>query len=162
MAKIITSTVQVHVVSFKSKTNEPRFLVLQRSEKSKIYPLMWQVVTGKLKGKETAVETAIREFREETSAKPLKMWAIPYLTEFYDHRKDIIQISPVFGVVIDSKEKIKLSQEHVDYDWLSLKECIKRLPLPTHKEGTQKFWDYILSKKDKNMFLVNIDKKVKT
>jgi len=154
MPIIRSNTVQVHVAAYVPELRKYKFLVLQRSSKSKLYPKMWQTITGKLKSKETAKNAAIREFVEETGLKATSAWAIPYVSTFYDYRRDIIQMSPVFGVEVDFRSKIKLSDEHQAYEWLSFENCMKKFPLASHQEGLQRFWDVILSKEDRSLFKI--------
>ena len=161
MPLVSSHTVQVHVAAINPDTNSVRFLLLQRSKKSKQYPNMWQVITGKLKPGETALETALRETYEEISVYPKMLWTIPFVSVFFETKRDLMHLSPVFGVVIDYNTKIKLSEEHQDYQWLRYEDAIHVLTLPTHKEGTKRFYDYVLSRENKNLFRLNLDKKVK-
>jgi dATP pyrophosphohydrolase len=154
MSTFISNTVQVHVISFEVPTQEPKFLTLQRASHSKLYPLIWQVITGKIESDETALLAALREMKEETGLFPVKLWAIPYVTTFFEVKKDLIHASPVFGALVDSKSQIKLSPEHLTFEWLSYKDCMNRLYLSTHKEGTRVFKDYIIDNTNKDLFII--------
>ncbi|OGU15300.1 MAG: hypothetical protein A2X61_12425 [Ignavibacteria bacterium GWB2_35_12] len=151
MPQIVSNTVQVHIAVF-DINNEPKYLVLQRSGQSKLYPNVWQVVTGKIKKGETALTTAVREIIEEINIKPKKIWVAPYVTTFFDAKRDLINLSPVFGALINKNQKVKLSQEHQAFEWLSYKEAYKRLFLRTHKEGANIFHNYIVNGKSIGLF----------
>ena len=151
MPNIISNTIQLHVAGYDSETSKYKFLVLKRSEKAKLYPSVWQVITGKIKENETALDTAKRELEEETKLKPAKMWAVPYITSFFETAKDSIHLAPVFGVVVENMNEIQLSDEHECFEWLDYQECIDRLLLPTHKEGTKHFNDYCLKNHTKEL-----------
>lgn len=151
MSSIISNTIQVHI-AFLDKNKEPKYLVLQRTKSSKLYPNVWQVVTGKMKKGETAITAAIREVIEEISIKPKKFWSIPYVTSFYDPKRDVINISPVFGALISKNQKVKLSKEHQAFEWLSYTECYKKLLMRTHKDGAKFFHEYIVNGKMKELF----------
>lgn len=144
MPKIVSNTIQLHIAA--KSGNDYKFLVLQRSENVLIYPGLWQVVTGTIEDGETALQTAEREIIEETQLKPSRMYTIPYIASFFDTDKDQIHLSPVFGAVVDISETIILSNEHQEYLWLEYNDCIAKLELPSHKEGTRIFKKYILKK----------------
>lgn len=146
----------MHIAAYEPKHNKLKYLVLKRSPDLKLYPSLWQVVTGIIEPGETALEAALREVREETGLTPLKVWTIPYVATFFLPRANKISASPVFGILTEYKEKINLSNEHSDFSWLDFENCIDRVELPTHKEGTRIFFDYILSKKDRSMFQIDV------
>lgn len=156
MPEFISNTIQAHIAKYDPSDKEYKFLLLKRSANVRVYPNIWQVVTGTIDGNETAVETTIREFKEETGLSYLKMFTIPYITSFFLPKKDAIGISPVFGFLVGSDEVI-LSEEHTDFKWLSLDDCLRKLELPSHIEATKIFNDFILSKQGtekENMFLL--------
>ncbi len=153
MPEFISDTIQIHAAAFDKASGEYKFLVLRRSEKLDVYPLLWQVITGNMEPGETAVRSAVREFTEETGVRPEKIWTLPLLAEYFDPYTDMINMSPVFGTIIDINSKIRLSTEHCDYKWLNFEECLEILPLPSHKKGTKIFRDSVLDKEDKSLFL---------
>lgn len=145
MIKYISNTIQAHIVR-KNFDNQYEFLVLKRSNYTKIYPGIWQVITGTMKDGEKPIDCAIRELLEETSLNPIKVWKIPYVALFYNHLDNKIHTSPVFGFLVDMDKSVKISDEHTEYKWLKLNEIVALLELPSHIEGTKIFFDYILSK----------------
>ena len=150
MPQFISNTIQLHIAA---KAGEIwKFLVLQRAGNVPIYPGLWQVITGTMEQSETASKTAFREIIEETGLTVTEFFTLPYVAVFYDTPKDLIHASPVFGAVVDLKEQVKLSNEHQNYLWLDYDECINKLELPSHKEGTKIFKDYILNNIDRNQF----------
>lgn len=151
MPKIVSNTIQVHIAYFDESISEYRFLILKRSMKELVYPGIWQVITGTIESNETAYKTAIREIQEEIGIQPLKVWNIPQVTSFYDYKSDSISLVPVFGIILSSS-KIILSEEHDDYEWLDLNEAKEKLTLLSHKEGTQAFFDSILSNPENKIF----------
>ena len=155
MPGLVSNTVQVHVASKNEVTGEFNFLVLKRSEGELLYPSIWQVVTGCIDTGETALEAALRELKEETSLFPDKIWTLPYIGTFFNPTLDELNFSPAFGILVDDKEHVKISEEHQDFKWLNLEDCIELIFMHSQKEGTQIFWDYILSKPDSNSFLIN-------
>ena len=144
MPKIISNTVQAHIACFPKGCDRPLFLLLKRAENETIYPNVWQAVTGWIEPGETALETALRELKEETGLVPKKSWTVPYITSFFDVKKDEIHLSPVFGFLVDEDAEIKLSEEHCAFEWLTYEDCCDKLIIPTHVEGTKVFCDFIL------------------
>lgn len=115
MVKIISNLVEAHV--FRKTKGGIEFLILKRSERE-IYPGLWQMVSGKIRKNEKAYQAAVREIKEETGLTPQKIWTAPNVNSFYYPEKDYISLLPVFAVLVDSKAKVKISNEHTDYKWV--------------------------------------------
>lgn len=145
MIDYISNTIQAHVVR-ENYENDYEFLILKRSKYTKIYPGIWQVITGTIRENEKALDCAIRELLEETSLSPIKIWKIPYVALFYNHLDNRIHTSPVFGFLVDKDATVIISEEHSEFKWVKLNNLLQFLQLPSHIEGTKIFNDYILSK----------------
>lgn len=156
MPEFSSKYVQVHIATYDSNRDDYSYLVMQRSDDIEVYPSLWQVITGTINPDETALEAAIREVWEETGIKTDKIWTLPYIAQFYNPKSDLIHLSPVFGIIIDSTQDVRLSDEHQKYEWLKFYDCIDRLVLPAHKDGTRIFWEYVISQTEKEMFSMNI------
>ena len=117
------------------------FLLLKRSA-NKIYPGLWQGVTGKIDNQELPYITAIRELKEETGLKPKQMWTVDKVNMFYDQKNNTMNLIPIFGVIVD-KQKIALSNEHVEYKWCNINEAIKLLTWEQQKKGIQIFYEML-------------------
>lgn len=154
MSVFTSNTIQLHVVSFNSFIQDYEFLVLQRSKTAYPYPLAWQVITGSIEQGETAMQAMLRELDEETKLKPKYLWTIPYIASYFDINRDTICCSPVFGVQVEDKSILKLSTEHKDARWLNYEVSGKYCLLPSHREGTTIFWEYILSQKDNSFYKI--------
>lgn len=143
MINLEANTVQVHVAAY-DENKQLKFLLLKRSSKEKLYPSVWQVITGTIENGEKAVETALRELKEETGCCPVKLWTVPYVASFFNPYKDCINHAPVFAALVSSTDKIKISDEHDEYKWTDFKGCLDALIIPSHVEGTIVFKKYIL------------------
>jgi dATP pyrophosphohydrolase len=117
--KIKSDLVEVHL--FRLDNNELQFLLLKRSA-HKIYPGLWQMVSGHIKKGETAVQTALRELKEETGLKPSRLWVAPNVNSFYSPDDDSITIIPVFAAQI-KYDKIQISDEHSEFKWVNSEEA---------------------------------------
>lgn len=157
MSKVSSDFIQLHIIfqSNKNRSEEYEYLVLQRNNKTKIYPNIWQVITGTIEKGETAIQTAIRELKEETGLAPIKMWALPMLAQFYERYSDTVQFSPTFCVLVNTKDVI-ISNEHIAYKWLNNQDCSDILTLPSHIQGTILLKEYLKNTDELKHFEINI------
>ncbi len=91
----------------------------------------WDIPGGRIQEGQTADAALNREIKEETGVKKVEY------SEFFtaiisNHQipyKDIMfgLVLMVYKVKIPKNSKIKLSEEHTDYEWVSKKEAAKRL-----------------------------------
>jgi dATP pyrophosphohydrolase len=124
----------VEVVVFRFSSRGPEYLLLQRSSGDELYPGIWQVVTGTLLEGETALAAARREVTEETGLAPDRLWIVPFVSAFYDHRSDEIHHCPFFAAQVGPGEPV-LSPEHQRHAWLGFSEAAQRLLWPSQREG---------------------------
>ena len=97
------------------------FLVLRRSPSKDFAPNSWEPVTGRLEQKEDPRDGILREIGEETGIKarvlmPVDTWF------FYRGGKE----NPMVFIVFWCKHvegEVKLSWEHTEYRWITLKEA---------------------------------------
>jgi dATP pyrophosphohydrolase len=128
--------------------NETHFLVLQRAKEEKLFPGLWQIVTGTMKKNESALKAAIRELKEETGLSPKRCWTIPYVDTYFDLIKDTIQLVPVFAAELDSSSPRQLSTEHQRFEWLRFEDAKKRLVWPGQKHSMDIVHEYIVGNKE--------------
>ena len=142
-----SKSIQMHIAAFDNSENEYKYLIIQRAETKFPYPNVWQVITGTIEENEKAIDTAIRETNEEIGIQLDKnqIWTLPFVAEFFDPYKDIVQFSPAFAAIIDLNEVIKLSDEHQDYKWVDYYELLNQLIIPSHCQGTEIFKKYIIN-----------------
>ncbi len=137
---------------YRKKNGKIQFLVLKRSE-SEIYPLLWQMVTGSLKKNEKAFITALREVKEETGLTIKKMWVVPNINSYYEPASDEIMMIPVFLVFTDSESKVRLSDEHIKYKWLSYKQARSLFSWPGQKKSLDIIYEFLSGKSPKLKFV---------
>ncbi len=123
------------------------FLILKRA-KTKIYEHIWQGVAGKIEDGETSWEAATRELKEETGLAPLKMFVADHVSKFYETNGDRINLVPVFGIEVDSKD-VTLSDEHIDYKWLDFEEAFDTLIWNGQKQGLKTVYNMLLKNDDR-------------
>ena len=159
MNNIKIRVIDCHIAYYNKQKNDWEFLLLKRSN-NKIYPGIWQGVTGKIDGneiphqtwlrelKETLNEAAARELKEETNLIAEKMWSIDKVNMFYDAQNNIMNLIPVFGVLVSSKN-VTLSEEHSEYKWCDIDETIKLLTWEQQKKGVHIFYQMLKENNDR-------------
>lgn len=116
---IKSDLIELHV--FRINSGDMEFLLLKRSP-HKIYPTLWQMVSGHVKKGETAVKTALRELLEETGLTPFRLWVAPNINSFYSPDKDDITIIPVFAAQVKDPD-VRISDEHTEFKWANSDEA---------------------------------------
>ena len=146
--KIISNLVEAHI--FKEIKEGIEFLLLKRSA-NQVYPGVWQMVSGKIKesasGGEKAFETAIREIKEETTLVPLKMWIVPRVNSFYTASSDTLCFVPVFAIQVNPESKVKLSDEHNEFKWVSSVAAKQMLAWDGQRKAVEIITEYFLNEK---------------
>ncbi len=145
-----SKTIQLHIA--KEIDGEYFYLILKRSESERIYPGIWQVVTGTIEDGEKAIDAAKREMIEETALQFTKFWTIPYVTYYFDPYKDVANASPVFGALVNRNSNVILSEEHSDYKWERFDNGFDLLSLPSHKQAMKIFLDFCLNNTNQSLF----------
>jgi dATP pyrophosphohydrolase len=134
----------VEICIFRIENNQPKYLLLHRSKEEKIYPDIWQFVTGSMEGKETAVDAALREVKEETGFIPRALWTVPYVNMFYDAGWDAVDLFPLFAMEVGTGMNPTLSPEHSEFGWFPFSEAIQKLVWPGQREGMRIVQEYIV------------------
>ncbi|HLF16923.1 MAG TPA: NUDIX domain-containing protein [Candidatus Thermoplasmatota archaeon] len=95
----------------------------------------WQMVSGHIESGETAYQAAARELREETGLAPLHFYQASYVNRFYLAASDQVILSPVFCAEAAPDAKVRLSEEHTEFAWLTPDEAERRLPWPGQRRS---------------------------
>ena len=145
MASVTVRVVDCYV--YRQTDDGLKFLLMKRSL-NKIYENLWQGVAGKIEDGETAPEAAIRELKEETGLDPVNMFVADHMSRFYEVHGDRVNLVPVFGMEVDSDE-VMLSEEHVDFKWVTIKEALNTLVWNGQKKGIRTVHDMVISDDDR-------------
>lgn len=146
MPQIVTNYIELHICR---KTDQgDKFLLLKRSDKAKIYPGKWQMITGTIESHEHTKDTVIRELAEETGLEPAKIFSIPRINTFYLAVSDKICMSPVFLTIVDS-DIVKISDEHTEYKWASYELARDMIHWPNQVDSLEIIKRYL---DDKDLF----------
>jgi dATP pyrophosphohydrolase len=144
MPEIVSTIVEVCAFRRRQPPNGEEFLLLQRSESDRIYPGLWQLITGSIRGTETAVSAALREMSEETGITPARVWVVPLVNSFYVASDDVVHLTTVFAAEVHSDSVIKLSSEHQNYLWLGYEQTLNKLVWPGQRRVITTVQEFIL------------------
>ena len=146
MAIIVSKTIEVCV--FRLVNGRHEYLMLKRSSDEKIYPNLWQFVSGSVIDGEKALDAALRELKEETGFAPERFWTVPYVNSFYDPAHDAVNVSPVFAAQVETGKPPTLSSEHSAFEWLSFADAQQRLVWPGQRLGLDLIEKYIIGREE--------------
>lgn len=124
--------------------DEMQFLLLKRST-HKIYPGVWQMVSGHLDKNETAIQTALRELNEETGIKPFRLWIAPNINSLYSPEDDSITMIPVFAAQVKN-DRVIISDEHSEFKWLNSEEAKKLLAWDGQRKSVDIIKEYFTNR----------------
>jgi type II secretory ATPase GspE/PulE/Tfp pilus assembly ATPase PilB-like protein/8-oxo-dGTP pyrophosphatase MutT (NUDIX family) len=129
MTQIEVGTVDVIVI--RALTSGWQVLALQRAPGSRC-PYAWELVHGHMDGGEEPVDAALRELREETGLDAAKLYIVRALP-FYVHKTNTVQMAIVFAAFVDEPADLRISDEHVAFEWLTVDEALARYGFPAER-----------------------------
>src|SRR5262245_20217252 len=135
----------VEVCCFRFTKRGPEYLLMKRSSDERIYPDLWQLVSGTIDDGERALDAALREFNEEVGIVPTGFWVVPFVNAFYDHDYDAVNLSPFFAAQVGESDQPRLSFEHQIYEWLPYHDARNRLVWPGQRQGLDVVQSFVLS-----------------
>ena len=95
----------------------------------------WDFVKGNVEHGEDELETVKREAREETEIDDLRI--LPGFREtisyFYRRKGDTISKEVVFYLAETKKENVRISHEHVGFEWLGFKDAYEKITYDNSK-----------------------------
>jgi dATP pyrophosphohydrolase len=146
MTEVATLYVEICVNKFEN--GSPQYLILKRSDEEKIYPGIYQLITGTIEEGETAIKTALREIQEEIQIQPKNFWLVPFVNSYYVLTRDIVNNSPVFLAEVQSDKTPVLSEEHQSYSWHDYESAVHVLTWDSHRRALKIIHDFLTGKDD--------------
>lgn len=126
-------------------------ILLIRRAPGRMYPGLWQCVTGRLEAGETIVAGAFREVAEETGLGPADIEA-GYETDivnwFHEVAVDGLMSEAVFAARIRPDATITISHEHDDARWLSVAEAHELVLWPAYHRAIEQL-EWLVANPDK-------------
>ena len=117
----------------------PEILLIRRAP-GRLYPGLWQCVTGKLEAGERIVDGALREVEEETGLGRGDLDAVfetDIVNWFHESAVDGIMGEAVFAARVRTGAEVRLSAEHDDLRWLAPAAAIEVVIWPAYRRAIE-------------------------
>lgn len=136
-------------VMFKKTGEKIEYLLLKYPSSAKTKKAYWDLPKGHIEEGENEIDTVKREVEEETGLKDIEIiegfkQSIKYF--FRWEEKNIFKIV-VFYLAEAKSGEVKISEEHIGYQWLPYEQAIKQLTFKNAKEVVKKADDFLIIKK---------------
>ena len=119
-------------IIFKREDGVIKYLLLKRTEEDGGF---WQPMTGTLNDGESLEECLRRETEEETGIRKY-IRIIKNIDKFeWVKPKKGTMTEYVFGIEVNKNTKIKISNEHDDFEWCVISEVFKKLGKRNNKNS---------------------------
>ena len=123
-----------HVTVFVARRVDDRWQLLQVRRRADDYlGGTWQTVRGTMEAGETAVQTALRELREETGLVPGEFYTLGIVETFYIAAADEMWHSPAFLAIVATDAKITFDDEHDAHRWIELADALRQFMWPSER-----------------------------
>ncbi len=115
-------------------------ILLLRRAPDRIYPGVWQCVTGGLEGDEKVFDGALRELEEETAITPDDLdafYSLDQVNVFYADHADALMSEAVFAARLRPGVEPRLSHEHDAFRWLGPEEARETVVWPAYRTAIE-------------------------
>jgi len=140
-------------------SGRPEFLLIRRAP-DRIFPGLWQCVTGGLEPGERIPMTALREVREEVgfgSGEIEAFYDLDQVTHFYDEGPDAIVAGAIFAVRVRPGAEPTLSPEHDGARWAGREEALGLVIWPSYRETIERILGKLLDPEAEPWFRLDLD-----
>lgn len=134
-------------------------LLIRRSE-GRIYPGLWQCVTGGIEPGERVPLAALRELAEETGFGPEAIEAfydLDQVAPFYDQGSDEVVVSAIFAVRVRPDAVPSLSSEHDASRWVPPGDALRLAIWPSYAESMRRIEERLLDPELASWFEVSLE-----
>jgi 8-oxo-dGTP pyrophosphatase MutT (NUDIX family) len=135
-------------------------ILLIRRAPHRIFPGLWQCVTGGVEPGERAPAAALREVEEETGLGAADIEAFFDLDQaapFYDEGSDAVVVSAIFAARVRPDAVPRLSLEHDALRWAAADEAPSLAIWPSYTESVHRVRDLLLDPDLARWFLLGAD-----
>jgi 8-oxo-dGTP pyrophosphatase MutT (NUDIX family) len=122
-------------------------ILLIRRAPHRIFPGLWQCVTGGVEAGERIPEAAMREVREETGLGPDEIEAfydLDQVAPFYDEGADAVVISAIFAARVRPDAEAHESWEHDGLRWVPAADAPGLAIWPSYGESVRRVRELLL------------------
>jgi 8-oxo-dGTP pyrophosphatase MutT (NUDIX family) len=137
----------------------PEFLLIRRAP-GRIFPGLWQCVTGGLEPGERIPMTALREVREEVGFGPAEIEAfydLDQVTHFYDEGPDAIVAGAIFAIRVRLDAVVRLSHEHDGFRWADREEALRLVVWPSYGDTIDRILGRLLDPGVERWFRLDLE-----
>ena len=138
---------------------DAEFLLIRRAP-DRIFPGLWQCVTGRLEPGERVPMTALREVREEIGFGPDEIEAfydLDQVTHFYDEGPDAVVAGAIFAIRVRADAVPALSHEHDGSRWAGREEALRLVVWPSYRDTMDRILGKLLDPLAEPWFRLDIE-----
>jgi 8-oxo-dGTP pyrophosphatase MutT (NUDIX family) len=133
-------------------------ILLIRRAGHRIFPGLWQCVTGGIEPGERVPDAAMREVREETglgSDAIEAFYDLDQVAPFYDEGVDAVVVSAIFAARVRPDAVPRVSWEHDGMRWVPADEAVRLTVWPSYAESIRRVRDRLLDPDLERWFRLN-------
>jgi 8-oxo-dGTP pyrophosphatase MutT (NUDIX family) len=142
-----------------ARTDRLEVLLLRRGP-HRIFPGLWQCVTGGVEPGERVPAAAMREVEEETGLGPddVEAWFdLDQVAPFYDEGADGVVVSAIFAARVRHGAQPRLSAEHDALRWVAAAEAPSLVVWPSYADSIRRVREQLLDPAVAGWFALDAD-----
>ncbi len=135
-------------------------ILLIRRAAHRIFPGLWQCVTGGIEPGERVPAAALREVREETGLGDADIEAfydLDQVAPFYDEGTDAVVVSAIFAVRVRPDAEAAISWEHDAMRWVAAAEVPAAVVWPSYAESVRRVVEVLTDAEREGWFRLDAD-----
>lgn len=139
----------IGVITFRKEGRGIRYLLLHHSGQ------YWNFPKGRQEKGEEELDSALRELEEETGIIKVKItdgfrdeYDYDFDTEIKGGTKEKIYKKAIFFIGEVDDEKVKVSDEHLDYGWFDFETAMKRIFFQEGQDQLKRAHQFLLNQQD--------------
>jgi 8-oxo-dGTP pyrophosphatase MutT (NUDIX family) len=135
-------------------------ILLIRRAGHRIFPGLWQCVTGGVEPGERVPAAAMREVQEETGLGPdeiERFYDLDQVAPFYDEGGDEVVVSAIFAARVRPEAAARESWEHDGLQWVPADDAPRLAIWPSYAESVRRVRDLLLDPDLEPWFALDTD-----